>query len=112
MEASALRASLEPPEKNKALFKKIFELSLSDSEIDDLAQRLEGYRIAGENPPKSTGKIEVVLQKSSEDGARHVLVITVRKEKKGWGVLHIAKATEFKPMGRTPRRTGTGAGGR
>ena len=70
-EACALRAPLEPPEKNKTLFKKISELSLSDSEIDDLSKRFEGYKIAGENPAKSTARVEVVLQKSSEDGSYH-----------------------------------------
>ena len=64
------RASVEPPEKNKTIFKKIFDLSLSDSELDDLSKSFEGYKIASENPQKSTGRIEVVLQKSSHDGSR------------------------------------------
>jgi len=111
-EACALRASLEPPEKNKTLFKKIFDLSLSDSELDDLAKRYEGYKIAGENPPKSTGRAEVVLQKSGDDGSRYTLVVTVRKEKKGWGVLHLATPTVFKPLGQTPKQRTGGGGGR
>jgi hypothetical protein len=110
LEASALRASVEPPEKNKALFKKIFEMSLSDSELDDLANMMEGYTIAGENPPKSTGKVEVVLQKSSDDGSRHTMLITVRREGKGWGILLLGKPTLFKSTGQTPRRS-TGTGG-
>lgn len=111
LEASALRASLEPPEKNKALFKKIFELSLSDSELDDLSKNFENYKIAGENPVKSTGRVGVILQKTDEDGNRYTRVVTVRREAKGWGVLHIDKPTEFKTLGQSPRRrTGTGGG--
>jgi hypothetical protein len=110
-EASALRASLEPPAKNQTLFKKIFDLSLSESELDSLSRNFEGYKIAGENPAKSTARVEVVLQKSSEDGSFHRLVVTVRREGKDrkWGVLHLATPTEFKPLGRVPqRRTGGG----
>ena len=108
-EATALRAPQEPPEKNRILFKKIFELSLSDSELDDLARKFEGYRIAGENPPKSTARVEVILQKSTDNGARYTLVVMTRHEKKGWGVLHLATPTEFKPLGQIPKkRTGGG----
>jgi hypothetical protein len=105
-EACALRASVEPPEKNKALFKKIYGLELSDSELDDLSKSLEGYRIVGENPAKSTARVEVVLQKSSDNGSFHRLVVTVRREGKDrkWGVLHLAKPTEFKPLTQQPRR--------
>jgi hypothetical protein len=112
-EATALRASLEPPVKNQTLFKKIFELSLSDSELDDLAKSFEGYRVASENPQRSTGRIEVVLQKATDNGTRYSRVVTVRYEKKGWGVLLLKSPIEFKPLGQMPqRRTGTGGGNR
>jgi len=29
---------------------------MSDSELDDLAKKLEGYQIAGENPPRARPK--------------------------------------------------------
>ena len=51
------------------MFAKILEVSLSDSELDDLAKKLEGYQIAGENPPKSTGRVDVVIQKSGDNGS-------------------------------------------
>jgi len=108
-EACALRASLEPPAKNQDLFRKIFDLSLSESELDDLSKRFEGYKIAGENPAKSTGRAEVVLQKTSDDGFRHTLLVTVRREKKGWGVLHLATPTVFKSLGQPPKKS-TGGG--
>ena len=92
-EATALRAQVEASSaKNQELFKKIFDLSLSDSELDDLAKKLEGYKIAGENPPKSTGRVEVVLQKAGENGGYSRRKVTVRHEKKGWGVLDVAGA--------------------
>jgi hypothetical protein len=113
-EATALRAQVEADSsKNKELFKKIFDLNLSDSELDQLAEALNGYTISGENPPKSTGRVEVILRKAgnnnNSNGSYFLRKVTVRHEKKGWGVLDIAGATEFKPMNMIPKR---GAGGR
>jgi hypothetical protein len=109
-EACALRAPLEPPEKNKTLFKKISELTLTDSELDDLSKKFEGYKVAGENPAKSTARVEVVLQKNSDDGSYHRIVVTVRREGKDrkWGVLHLASPTVFKPLGQTPKSRSAG----
>ena len=121
-EATALRAQVEAASsKSQELFKKIFDLSLSDSELDQLAEALNGYTISGENPPKSTGRVEVILRKAANNnnangtstgntnGSYFLRKITVRHEKKGWGVLDIAGEMEFKPMNMIPRR---GAGGR
>jgi hypothetical protein len=121
-EATALRAQVEAASsKSQELFKKIFDLSLSDSELDQLAEALNGYTISGENPPKSTGRVEVILRKAGNNnnangtstgntnGSYFLRKITVRHEKKGWGVLDIAGEMEFKPMNMIPRR---GAGGR
>jgi hypothetical protein len=105
-ESTALRASQEATAKNQELFKKIFDLSLSDSELDDLAKKLEGYQIAGENPPKSTGRVDVVLQKASSNGSYIRRKVTVRHEKKGWGVLDITGPSEFKMPGARPRAAG------
>jgi hypothetical protein len=104
-EACALRASLEPPLKNQNLFKKIFDVSLSDSEMDELAKNFENYKIAGENPARSTARVEVVLQRSGDDGSFYRRVVTVRREGKDrkWGVLHLATPTVFKPLGRVPQ---------
>jgi hypothetical protein len=114
-EATALRAQQEAASsKSQDLFKKIFELSLSDSELDQLADALKGYTISGENPPKSTGRVEVILRKTgtaanNNAGGYFLRKVTVRHEKKGWGVLDIAGEMEFKPMNMIPKR---GAGGR
>jgi hypothetical protein len=109
-EATALRAQVEASAKNQDIFKKIFDLSLSDSDLDDLAKKLDGYQIAGENPPLSTGRVDVVLQKRdpNSNGGYFRRKVTVRHEKKGWGVLDIAGPQEFKALNSMPRRTGTG----
>jgi hypothetical protein len=111
-ESTALRASQEAASsKNKELFKKIFDLSLSESELDDLASKLDGYRMSNENPPKSTARVEVVLVKAGKNGAYTKRTITTRHEKKGWGVLDVSGPTEFKAMA-MPRRPGMGGGRR
>ncbi len=98
-EATARRAANESSGKNQEMFGKIIEVSLSESELDDLAKKLEGYQIAGENPPKSTGRVDVVIQKSGGNGSYMRRRITARKEKKGWGVVDISPEQVFKSMG-------------
>ena len=112
-EATALRAQSEASAKNQELFKKIFNLSLSETDLDDLAKALEGYKVAFENPAQSTGRIDVILQKQNKNsnGGYFRRKVTVRHEKKGWGVLDIAGAMEFKNPFAMPRRN-TGGGGR
>jgi hypothetical protein len=104
-EATAQRAATESSEKNQATFSKILEVSLSESEMDDLAKKLEGYQVAGENPPKSTGRVDVVVQKNGQNGSYYRRRITARREKKGWGVLDISPEQVFKSLGTVrPRR--------
>jgi hypothetical protein len=98
-EATARRAASESSAKNQEIFTKILEVSLSDSELDDLAKKLEGYQVAGENPPKSTGRVDVVIQKSDGGGSYSRRRITARHEKKGWGVLDISPEQVFKTLG-------------
>jgi hypothetical protein len=97
-EATALHAYLEAVERNRGMFKKIFDLELSDAELDDLAKKLEGYHVAFANPARSTGKIDVVIRKQGERGAYSQRRVAVRKEKKGWGVMDISGAEDFKSM--------------
>jgi len=109
-ESTALRASV-PHEggtaKNQELFQKIIDLSLSDSDLDDLAKKLEGFAVAGENPQRSTGRIDVVIRKTGEHGGYILRKVTVRREKKGWGVLDIGPSQEFKNPGLIlPRKSG------
>jgi hypothetical protein len=112
-EATALRAQLEASAKNQPIFKKIFDLALSDSDLDDLAKKLEGYQIATEHQGKSTGRIIVILRKPGHNGGYFQRTVTVRHEKKGWGVLDISGTEEFKSMSAMPRyrQGGSGKGG-
>jgi hypothetical protein len=105
-DATALRAPTESSKKYSEMFKRITDGTLSESELNSLATQLEGYRIMSENPTKSTGRVEVVLMKTQRNnnpnsgvmggGAYYHLKVTVRKEKKGWGVCDIGAPTEFK----------------
>ena len=103
-EATARRAATESSAKNQEMFGKIIEVSMSDSELDDLAKKLEGYQISGENPAKSTGRVDVVVQKSGGNGSYMRRRITARREKKGWGVLDISPEQVFKALGSRPVR--------
>jgi hypothetical protein len=108
-ESTALRAPVEAGSaKGRELFKKIFDLNLSESELDTLAEALDGYNIAGENPAQSTARVDVILQKPGKNGAYSRRKVTVRHEKKGWGVLDVAGAMEFKSMGVIRQNTGGG----
>ena len=98
-EATARRAASESATKNQDMFSKIIEVSLSESELDDLAKKLEGYQVTGENPPKSTGRVDVVIQKSEGNGGYSRRRITARREKKGWGVMDISPEQVFKALG-------------
>jgi hypothetical protein len=104
-EATAQRAARDSSGKNQEIFTKILEVSLSDTELDDLAKKLEGYQITGENPPKSTGRVDVVVQKSGDNGAYFRRRITARREKKGWGVLDISPEQKFAAIGAIRRKT-------
>lgn len=116
-EATALRAANESSPKNREMFKRILDSTLSESELNALAKKLEGYKILMENMVRSTGRVQVVLMKNPRQnnnntgggggmggggmmsmggGSYYHLVLTVRKEKKGWGVCDIGIPTEFK----------------
>jgi hypothetical protein len=109
-EATALRAQLEASTKNQPIFKKILDLALSDSDLDDLAKKLEGYQIASEHQGKSTGRIMVILGKRLPNGRYLQRTVTVRHEKKGWGVLDISGEEVFKPLSVPPRNRQQGGG--
>ncbi|MDG3003678.1 hypothetical protein [Paludisphaera mucosa] len=96
LEATALRANSDEGGKYREMFSRIIDGSMSDSEIDDLSTKLAGYTVAGENQVKSTGRLGVTIRKQLEqNGGWLQRTVTVRKEKKGWGVLDISGATEF-----------------
>jgi len=109
-EATALRSQTEAStEKKKELFAKVVDTSISDSELDEMAKTLDGYKVAGENAAKSTGKLGIIIRKTQENGDTVSRTVTVRREKKGWGVMDMTEPTLFKSMQmRNTRRGATG----
>ncbi len=95
-EATALRANtMEEGGKHRELFSRIIDYSISDAELDDLVDALDDYRVSGENKARSTGRLGVTIRKTKKGGGWIQRTVTVRHEKKGWGVLDISDAVEF-----------------
>lgn len=102
-DATALRAPAEATNRNKDMFTRILDGTYSKEEIDKLAGFLEGYQLAFLNQAKSTGRQQVVLQKRGDNNSIQRVVITARREKKGWGVCDVSgvqtiKSPRFGPM--------------
>ncbi len=106
-EATAIHAQIEAAKKNQETFRRIYDGSLSESELDDLAKKLEDFKIIGENPPKSTGRIDVIISKRGENNSTIHRIVTVRHEKKGWMVCDVSGPAEFKSPRMTPYRAPT-----
>jgi len=107
-EAMAAHAPVEAASaKTREIFQKIFDLNLPDADLDEISKKLEGYQIIGENPPKSTGRLDVVIQKQADGGGIFRRRVTVRREKKGWGVVDISGPSEFKAMNNYGQRRKT-----
>ncbi len=97
-EATAIHAQIEASSnKNRGIFKRIYDGSLSEAELDDISNKLDGFKVSSENPPKSTGKIQVIVQKTDKErnNARVTRVITVRHEKGGWKVCDVSGESVF-----------------
>lgn len=101
-EATARRSQFEASsEQQKELFRKIVnpEENISDAELEEIARKLEGYVIAGENAVHTTGKLGVIIMRPTREGGYLSRTVTVRKEKKGWGVMDVSSPTEFTATG-------------
>jgi hypothetical protein len=98
-EATALHAQNESSPRYKQTFQRIIEGTLSEKELGDLVARLEDYQISGSNQPKSSGTFKVILSKrgtGAKANSTFNIVITTRRERKGWGVSDISAAGEMK----------------
>jgi len=107
-EAIALRAGQEneTEKRNREMFRRIFDGTLSDSELNKLAAMLEGYQISGQNLQKSTARLGIILSKRGDNNSMKSIVVYVRREKKGWGVCDISLPAELKnPSYGRPRGT-------
>ena len=95
-DATALHAQVEADKRSQDMFKRIIDGSYSKDEIDQLAARLDGYKISSLNQAKSSGRQQVVVSKQGKNRNLFRIVITARKERKGWGVCDISGASELK----------------
>lgn len=94
-EATALRAATESEGPYRKVLSAILEESLAAEDMDELAKKFEGMQVTGMNPPKSSGRVDVIIGKSEGGGDYATRKITVRKEKAGWKVIDIAGQREF-----------------
>ena len=101
-EATAKRAPTEATEKHRKIFGEIIDGSISDEDLDELANALKGYTVQTVLEAKSTGRIGVVVGKQTGREYFQSTIIT-RKEKDGWKVLDVTNMYDFKP-GTTGRR--------
>ena len=97
-QATARRAATEAVEKHRKIFAAILEQSVSDEELDDMARALEGFKVMGILPAKSTGQQGVVISKM-EGRDRLQRTVQVRREKEGWKVMDLGGIIDFKPTG-------------
>lgn len=90
-EATARRAPTEAAgPKNQKLFASILEQSLTEDDLNDLANKMEGFQVVGFNTPKSTAKFSLILSKSGQNGETYRRTVTARHERDGWKVLDIS----------------------
>ena len=90
-EATALRAlSSKRAAKNQEMFKKILEVCASRIPSSTTWPRSStAIRSPARTRPRAPGRVDVVIQKSGENGGYFRRKVTARHEKKGWGVLDI-----------------------
>jgi hypothetical protein len=87
----ALRAPTEASSKsNQKLFESILERSMSEDDLSDLANKLNGFQMVDANQPKSSGRFSIILGKPGKNGEFYRRTITLRHEKAGWKVLDIS----------------------
>jgi len=89
-EATALRAATEATPKNQKMFSSIIDQSMTEDDLSQLADKLEGFKIVGENQAVSSGRVGITIGKSNDKGDRLTRTVTVRHEKAGWKVLDIS----------------------
>jgi hypothetical protein len=107
-EATALRAGTENETKkrNQEMFRRIFDGTLSESELNNLAAFLEGYQISQIVPQRSSNRANILLSKRGEGNnstSMRTVVMYARLEKKGWGVVDISLPADFKSPSYAPR---------
>ena len=90
-EATALRVQTKEAKDGpmKTTLTAIVLQNVAAEDLDELATKLEGMNIVGQNVPTSTARVGVTVGKMDRNHAV-TRTITVRKEKGGWKVLDIS----------------------
>ncbi len=110
-QATALRAPIEGGAKYQKVFTAILDQSLAPEDLDELAKKFDNMRIIGANPPKSSGRYEIIVGRMQGTSQYH-RTLTMRREKAGWKLVDISGAREFeKPIVMPAMRGGGGMHG-
>ncbi len=108
-QATALRAATES--KNQKLFQLILAQELAQEDLDELSKKLSGFTYAGQNQPKESGKIGIIVSKMQGKSTLR-RTITMRHEKYGWKVQDISGEGEIQQQIMMPMMRGGRSGGR
>ena len=106
-QATALRAATKESEsKNQELFRLILAQKLGKEDLDELAEKLSGFKIAATNAP-ALNITKIVISKPAGNGVM-TRTVTMRQEKAGWKVLDISGEGELAEPILVPRRDRAG----
>jgi limonene-1,2-epoxide hydrolase len=99
-DATALRAPREAETATRRrTFQAIREMSLSEDELNTIADDFEGFEVAQMSRPTAAGIISFILRKQGDYGSILQRRIDVRKERSGWKVNDVTGISEIKRMG-------------
>ncbi|WP_201750190.1 hypothetical protein [Tautonia marina] len=99
-EATALRAPREAETSaRRRTFQAIREMSLTEEELNIIADEFEGFEVAQMSRPTSAGIVSFILRKQGDYGSTLQRRIDVRKERSGWKVNDVTGISEIKRMG-------------
>ncbi|MEW4566281.1 hypothetical protein AB1L88_00295 [Tautonia sp. JC769] len=99
-DATALRAPREAETSSRRrTFQAIREMSLSEDELNTIADDFEGFEVAQMSRPTASGIVSFILRKQGDYGSTLQRRIDVRKERSGWKVNDVTGVSEIKRMG-------------
>jgi limonene-1,2-epoxide hydrolase len=99
-EATALRAPREAETAaRRRTFQAIREMSLTEEELNAIADEFEGYEVAQMSRPTTAGIVSFILRKQGDYGSTLQRRIDVRKERSGWKVNDVTGVSEIKRLG-------------
>jgi hypothetical protein len=105
-EATSVRGPTEAIPNNRPLFTAILAQNLSETELTELASRLEGFQVSDMVPPTASGRAKVIVMRPGPNGTQYVRTVTTRWQKEtGWKVSDIGEQRQREtPIQRSPKR--------